>query len=134
MIGKITSWNGSKSCGFITGKDGNQYFLHHSEMIGRGAKKLHKNNIIRFDAVNNGEAHLRAVNARKIGHGTHHPFIKDLDRIEEMIVTCVDNHHPEKQYRLRDIQMLKNYFSEVCDIDWCPNVRERFRTHLSEEE
>ena len=113
MKGTVVTWQGNKSMGFILGEDGNEYFLHESEMT--GTKKVKRGSIVEFDAVDTGKEHLRAVNVRKIGHGTHHPFIRDLERIEELIETCVSNKHPDKQYRLRDIQMMKNYF--ICKLE-----------------
>ena len=125
MKGKVTSWNGHFSNGFITGEDGNEYFLHDSE-ITSGSKKINKGNIVQFDFIDTGDKRPRAVYVRKTGHGPKHPFIKDLDRLYETVSSAVIDEE-EKSYRLRDIDMLRAYFSEVEDIEWCPDVRRTFR-------
>lgn len=121
MKGIIKSWHGQKDCGFIE-CDGEEYFLHLSEV--KNSKKIKKGNIVEFDTIDNGENHLRAVNVHKTGHGTHHPFIQDLNRIKELVE---QSNNPEKDYRLRDIQMMINYFSHIEDIEEYPDVRKTFR-------
>lgn len=121
MEGKIIRFRGDKGFGFILGDNGTEYFFHKSDC---DTSKIHVSNFVSFDTEGMEEdGHARAVHVRRIGHGKKHPFIRDLERIEEFINDWIDNDNAEKKYRLRDIQMLKNYFSEVRDIEWCQDVR-----------
>lgn len=121
MKGRVESFNQFFSNGFIRGDDGAEYFLHASEVV--NAKKIKDTNIVEFDAVDTGESHLRAVNVKKIGHGIHHPFIQDLNRLEQ-VLKGVPMDEQERDYRLRDIQMMRNYFENVEDFEWCKDPRQ----------
>ena len=126
MEGKIIHFREDKGFGFILGDNGTEYFFHESDFI--GTKKIHISNFVSFDTEGVEEdGHARAVHIRKIGHGKKHPFIRDLERIEEFINDWISDDNAEKKYRLQDIQMLKNYFSEIRDIEWCTDVRGTFR-------
>lgn len=127
MKGRITRYNAYFSIGYITGEDGEQYFLHKSEMV--NCKNIKSDNIVTFDSVDTGEQHFRAVNVRKIGHGKHHPFIQDLNRLADTL-NSLEMDEMERSYRLKDIQMLINYFENVEDFEWCKDVR-RFK-HFKE--
>lgn len=122
MRGIIKSWNGPKYCGFILGEDNNEYFLHISDVV--NAKKIKSTNIVHFETKDDGGEHLRAINVYKTGHGKHHPFIQDANRLKEVIEK---SNEPEKDYRLRDIQMMINYFTNIEDIAQYPDVRQTFR-------
>jgi cold shock CspA family protein len=120
MKGKIIQWKGGLGCGFILGEDGKEYFLHESEMI---IGKPKRSVFVEFDVIERpNEKRGRAMHVKKIGHGEAHPFLKDLERLEGTIIKYVTD-ADEKMYRLNDIQMLKNYFKEICDFEQFPNVR-----------
>ena len=126
MKGKIFKWSGHYSNGYVLDENGKQHFVHESEMISNG--NLRNGVIIEFDSIEQPECkHPRAVNIKKIGHGNRHPFIKDLERLKDCILGNVSDTDDEKVWRLRDVEMLINYFSEVEDIEWCDDVRARFR-------
>ena len=107
MVGTVIKRLGHLSVGFIDAEDGNVYFMHDSDVVDR--RKIKKGNIVRFDIseIIDGR-HQRAVNIRKIGHGTFHPYMPCLKRLYETMEQA-DIDAEEKRYRLRDIQMLVNY-------------------------
>jgi cold shock CspA family protein len=126
MKGKIIQWKGGLGCGFILGEDGKEYFLHESEMI---IGKPKRSVFVEFDVIERpNENHDRAIHVKKIGHGEAHPFLQDLERLENTIKEYVTDSE-EKMYRLNDIQMLKNYFKEIWDFEQFPDVR-KFRPKL----
>ncbi len=125
MKGTVTKWSDFNSSGFITGEDGNDYFLHKSEMV--NSKNVKRGNIVSFDYIDEGKTCLRAVNVKKTGHGPSHPFVHDLERIYDALDEYVSEFDSEKDYILRDVRMIMNYFKKAEDIEWCPNVRETFR-------
>lgn len=122
MKGRVQKFDGKQ--GFINGEDGNKYFVHESDLV--GTKKLRGGNIVSFTSLDEGKEHLKAVNVKKIGHGKHHPFIKDLNNIYETVNSAVIDEE-EKKYRLRDVKMLMAYFNEIEDIEQCQDVRKTFR-------
>lgn len=128
MNGKITKWMGNLNQGFILGEDGKDYFLHGSEV--KNATHVKKGNLVQFDfREEEGKKCPRAINVRKTGHGNSHPFIKDLERIEESVRNGND---PDKEYRIRDIRMIMKYFETVEDYEKYPEIRKTFRTGLWE--
>ena len=76
MKGTVTTWQGNRDCGWITGEDGVRYFTHVSEL--QNGKRLRKGNKVRFEILDDGKENLRAVNVYKTGHGNTHPFANDL--------------------------------------------------------
>ncbi len=128
MRGKIVKWIGKLNQGFILGDDGREYFLHGSEVT--NTKHIKKGIIVRFDfREEENKKNPRAINVRKTGHGTAHPFIHDLENIKKTIMNSNDS---EKQYRLRDIEMLVKYFETIEDFEEYPEIRKTFRTGLWE--
>ena len=50
MRGKVVSYISTKKYGFITGDDGESYFLHFSSLLDKAnEKKLLKNVVVEFD-------------------------------------------------------------------------------------
>ena len=62
-----------------------------------------------------------AINIRKIGHGKKHPLACDIQRIGEYIMKNIPDDDPDKGYRLRDVDIIYNYFCTVEDCDLYPN-------------
>ena len=124
MKGTVTSWNEHFCSGFITGDDGEEYFLHKDEVL--NSKNIRKSHRFEFDTRDDGKNRLRAINVRKIAYGTSHPFYHDLKRVYDF-VEQTDTDATEKGYMLRDIQMIMNYFTEIEDIEQFTDVRKRFR-------
>lgn len=132
MTGIITQWKGTLNCGFINGEDGKEYFLHGSESAS-GKANFKKTNIVKFDIQSTpNEKRDRAVNVVKIGHGAHHPFMHELENLANVIKEC-DIDEELKGYKLRDIEMLENYFLNICDIEQFADVRHTFRPKWGKE-
>jgi len=58
--GTVKWFNDQKGFGFITGSNGNDYFVHHSSIIGNGFKTLREGAEVKFE-IENGEKGPRAV-------------------------------------------------------------------------
>ena len=65
FIGKVKWFNESKGYGFIQRDDGNDVFVHYSNIIGKGFRTLKENDEVEFE-VNEGPKGLQAVNVEKV--------------------------------------------------------------------
>ncbi len=66
MIKGTVKWfNDSKGFGFITGEDGNEYFVHHSTIQGNGFKSLAEGDAVSFESEK-GPKGPRAINVEKL--------------------------------------------------------------------
>ena len=125
MKGRITKiWQNPSGWGFIKGEDGVDYYFHHSDFINRNAK-IRKDYIVEFDIGSNpvtGEP--AAKNIRKIGHGSHHPLARSIQRIGDVILEYVPDDYEDKQYILQDLNTIYNYFCKVADCDQFSNPQQ----------
>ncbi len=58
--GTVKWFNDKKGFGFITSSDGNEYFVHHSNILGDGFKSLQEGEEVQFE-VEQGDKGPRAV-------------------------------------------------------------------------
>lgn len=124
MKGTVTTWQGNRDCGWITGEDGFEYFTHVSEL--QNGKKLRKGNKVRFGILDDGKENLRAVNVYKTGHGKVHPFANDLrDACQKLESGDFDPVHIESV--IKKLRTIERYFCEVEDYEKYPNVVDTFR-------
>ena len=61
MLGKVKWFNEKKGFGFISGEDGNDYFLHFSKINTSGFKTVSEGEEVEFD-VEDGEKGPQATN------------------------------------------------------------------------
>ena len=61
MLGKVKWFNDKKGFGFISGEDGNHYFLHFSKINKEGFKTVSEGEEVTFD-VEEGEKGPQATN------------------------------------------------------------------------
>ena len=64
--GTVKWFNDSKGYGFITGDDGTDAFVHHSDIQGEGFKSLAEGDAVEFE-MSEGPKGPKAVNVRKSG-------------------------------------------------------------------
>ncbi|MFP4141217.1 MAG: cold-shock protein [Planctomycetota bacterium] len=62
--GKVKWFNDTKGFGFIEAEDGNDVFVHHSDIAGDGYKTLTEGESVSFD-VTEGPKGLKAVNVQR---------------------------------------------------------------------
>ena len=62
--GKVKWFNDTKGYGFIEADDGNDVFVHHSDILGSGFKSLAEGESVSFE-VTQGPKGLKAVNVEK---------------------------------------------------------------------
>jgi cold shock protein len=65
FMGKVKWFNESKGYGFIQRDDGNDVFVHYSNIMGKGFRTLKENDEVEFE-VNEGPKGLQAVNVEKV--------------------------------------------------------------------
>lgn len=65
MKGKVKWYNVRKGYGFITGEDGNDYFVHYTGIAGKGFKKAKNGQEVSFE-VKEEEKGPAAVNVTPI--------------------------------------------------------------------
>ena len=65
FIGKVKWFNESKGYGFIQRDDGNDVFVHYSNILGKGFRTLKENDEVEFE-VNEGPKGLQAMNVEKV--------------------------------------------------------------------
>ncbi|HEX3855960.1 MAG TPA: cold shock domain-containing protein [Verrucomicrobiae bacterium] len=64
--GKVKWWDSKKGFGFITGSNDEDFFVHHTGVIGlRGKKNLEENQSVAFDPIQS-EKGMKAVNVRTV--------------------------------------------------------------------
>lgn len=122
MKGKITHINNAMSTGTITGDDGTKYFFHQSEFPKNRVKKGY---VVEFDAVDVNKKSLKAINIKLIAYGPNHPFCNPIINICRFI----EQNTPDSEYKdysLRDLQMLYEYFANIEDTN-VHGLREKYR-------
>ena len=62
--GKVKWFNDSKGYGFITGDDGTDAFVHHSDIQGEGYKSLTEGDAVEFE-ISQGDKGPKATNVRR---------------------------------------------------------------------
>jgi len=65
FTGKVKWFNESKGYGFIQRDDGNDVFVHYTNIQGKGFRTLKENDEVEFE-VNEGPKGLQAVNVEKV--------------------------------------------------------------------
>ena len=63
--GKVKWFNESKGFGFITCDDGQDVFVHYSDIGGEGFRTLAEEDVVEFE-ITEGEKGLKAVNVKKV--------------------------------------------------------------------
>ncbi len=65
LQGTVKWFNESKGFGFISGEDGQDYFVHHSNIDGAGFKTLAEGEKVQFESEQSDKG-LRAITVSKI--------------------------------------------------------------------
>jgi CspA family cold shock protein len=65
LNGTVKWFNESKGFGFISGEDGQDYFVHHTNIGGGGFKTLAEGEKVQFESEQSDKG-LRAINVSKI--------------------------------------------------------------------
>lgn len=130
MKGRIAKIWRNGNFGFIDGFDGVNYFFNRVNFD--RSCSLKTDWIVEFDPViqDDGDhaGEPEAINIHKIGRGKHHPLAVDAKRIADLIISSVPDDNPDKGYRLRDLNIIYNYFCNVEDSDIYDNPRLQFKS------
>lgn len=134
MKGKIINvWRGG-NFGWILGEDGVSYFFNRVNYNRKSTIKV--GYLVEFDpSVQEDGVHVgepEAINIKKTGHGKHHPLACDIQRIGDYIMSNIPDDDPNKAYRLRDVNIIYNYFCSVEDCEKYPNPHKLFMTQEEE--
>ena len=79
MNGTVKWFNAKKGYGFIVGKDGNEYFVHYSNIISDKKYKALKNgNDVTFD-IKTSEDKTMAINVKALPNTTVKEITEDED-------------------------------------------------------
>ncbi|MGC9336535.1 MAG: cold shock domain-containing protein [Candidatus Cloacimonadia bacterium] len=65
MKGKVKWFSKSKGYGFISGEDGQEYFVHWRSLMGEGYKILQEADEVEFD-IEDTEKGVQAINVTKL--------------------------------------------------------------------
>ncbi|HPR18707.1 MAG TPA: cold shock domain-containing protein [Candidatus Cloacimonadota bacterium] len=65
LQGTVKWFNESKGFGFVSGEDGKDYFVHHSNIDGAGFKTLAEGEKVQFEAEQSDKG-MRAIKVSKI--------------------------------------------------------------------
>ena len=65
MEGTVKWFNEKKGFGFLSGEDGNDYFVHHSNIIGDGFRTLAENAKVTFE-IEETDKGPRAIKVTKV--------------------------------------------------------------------
>jgi CspA family cold shock protein len=66
MKGYVKWFNTTKGYGFIRGQDDQEYFVHYSEIIGKGFKNLEADQEVAFEAAEDSQGRARAVKVESL--------------------------------------------------------------------
>lgn len=113
MRGIITKASNPMSIGIIKDDNGIEYFFHYTDFP---KKHIKKGYVVEFEVINEGKKKLKAINIKLIAYGINHPFCSSILNICEFIEENAPDSE-DKEYRLRDLQMLYYYFAESENTD-----------------
>ena len=65
MEGTVKWFNEKKGFGFLSGEDGNDYFVHHSNIIGDGFRTLAENSKVTFE-IEETDKGKNAIHVKKL--------------------------------------------------------------------
>ena len=68
MKGYVKWFNTTKGYGFIRGQDDQEYFVHYSEIIGKGFKNLEADQEVAFEAAEDSQGRPRAVKVEPLNN------------------------------------------------------------------
>lgn len=66
MIGKVHWFNNELKYGFIVNEDGDQFFVHQSQILKEKYRSLKKREVVEFEPVFN-DGRFRAINVISLG-------------------------------------------------------------------
>lgn len=66
MTGKVKWFNGVKGYGFIIDDTGKEYFVHYTNIVKDGFKKLTKEKTVNFDTDTDANGRVMAVNVKEL--------------------------------------------------------------------
>lgn len=63
--GKVKWFSNSKGFGFIAQENGQDVFVHHTNILGKGFKTLHPGEVVTFEVINTPKG-LKAQNVQRV--------------------------------------------------------------------
>lgn len=102
MQGTVKWFDTQKGYGFITDSEGNDVFVHHSNIIMDGFRHLHKDDIVNYELGAGNDEKEQAVNVKPIltmkmvedslkEEGLHIQTIKDAYKVTKYLVIDQNN-------------------------------------------
>ena len=135
--GTVKWFNNVKGYGFITDENGNDVFVHYSNIRMEGRKSLNQNDIVEFEIGEGTTGRTQAVNVKRISNNKKYDDMTQAELTEEFINIIKQNYENgicllDSNYELiqfdqileKDIIKIDDVISIVRNLKRMPNFKE----------
>ena len=135
--GTVKWFNDVKGYGFITDENGNDVFVHYSNIRMEGRKSLNQNDIVEFEIGEGTTGRTQAVNVKRISNNKKYDDMTQAELTEEFVNIIKQNYENgicllDSNYKLiqfdqileKDIIKIDDAISIVRNLKRMPNFKE----------
>ena len=135
--GTVKWFNDVKGYGFITDENGNDVFVHYSNIRMEGRKSLNQNDIVEFEIGEGTTGRTQAVNVKRISNNKKYDDMTQAELTEEFVNIIKQNYENgiclfDSNYELiqfdqileKDIIKIDDAISIVRNLKRMPNFKE----------